>query len=714
MTLTDTSNQETVRSPRKRGGLSIQSKLLLMLLGVSLISSIIVGVIGYTSGRDSLREAAVDQLTTIRELRSAELSEYIEGVKRGAALNSRNLSAQNASIAFNEGWDQLAAQPLDPQFRQGLEAWYRDVFVPQYEQRSQRERSDTALIPESSAGQYLQYQYSTKFDDFDEAITYEDAGDGSAWSAAHARYHDYFQRLVEIAGYEDVLLMNLEGDVVYTAYKGIDLGISLNEGPYRDTQLADAYRTAIATNSVMTVEIRDLEPWAPSLGRHAMWIVSPVGNDSRITGALAMQVSLDHLNAVMSGDQQWAEQGLGETGEVYVAGRDELMRTVSREMVEHPDTYAERAIANGTSPSIAERMVFLGGTVGLQPVNTEAVQQALAGQTGTGIGKEYIGDESITAYKPADIEGLDWVVVARIESSEAFAPVTAFTRNLLLSTLGILLGVSVLSLLLAQVFSRPINRLVDAVRRVAGGDLAVQVPVGSRDEFGDLGSAFNDMASSLRVKQELIDQQRDENKRLMNTLMPETVAERYKQGDEAISEQHENVSVVFAELVGFDDYARALDSESEIGQLNALMRGFDEAAEQAGIEKVRTLRGGYLASSGLIVPRVDNVRRAVDFAVQMRAVVERFNSQHGSSIGVRAGVDTGTVTSGLVARTNLAYDLWGDAVNLAYQIRGVSREPGIYVSQTVRDRMQDVMPFTEAGTVELRGTAQKVYRIADQ
>ena len=165
--------------------------------------------------------------------------------------------------------------------------------------------------------------------------------------------------------------------------------------------------------------------------------------------------------------------------------------------------------------------------------------------------------------------------------------------------------------MLAQVFTRPIHRLVGAVHRVAEGDLDVQVPQGSRDEFGDLGSAFNDMASSLRIKQDLIEEQQRENEKLLHTLMPETVAAKYKQGDEAITEAHENVSVVFAELVGFDDFVRGRSAEEEIGLLNTLMRGFDEAAEKTGVEKVRTLRGGYLASCGLVVPRVDNVRRSV-------------------------------------------------------------------------------------------------------
>jgi class 3 adenylate cyclase len=350
--------------------------------------------------------------------------------------------------------------------------------------------------------------------------------------------------------------------------------------------------------------------------------------------------------------------------------------------------------------------------VQLQPVAYTAVNEALAGRTGVAVAPDYTNSNSLVAYAPLQIEGLDWVIVAHIDAAEAFAPVAAFTRGVLLSLLGIVLVVSLLSLLLAQVFTRPINRLVAAVRRVAGGDLAVEVPYGSRDEIGDLGTAFNDMASSLRIKQELIDVQTAENEKLMHTLMPESMAKRYKEGEESISEEHDNVAVVFAELVGFDGYAHKLSSDEEVTQLNLLMRGFDEAAERAGVEKVRTLRGGYLASSGLVVPRVDNVRRAVEFARELRTVVERFNTQHGSSIELRAGVDSGTVTSGLVARTNLAYDLWGDAVSLAYRVRNVGGQSGVFVSQSVRDRLAETTDFVEAGSVDLQGKTQSVWRLA--
>lgn len=720
MTQESTSEEKTGRSkgrsPFARGGLSIQSKLLIMLLGVSLVSSIVVGAIGFINGRQSLHDAAVDQLITIRSMRAAEITDEIERIKRDASLDSRNLSAQTLSRAMNEAFDELQQREQSPEDLTRLEEYHADAFIPQLEDRAGTEFGDTAFIPESNAGQYLQLQYTTRnldFDaDYDTLLRFDDSGDGTAYSAAAGRYGDYFTRLVDQAGYEDALLLNLEGDVVYSAYKGIELGTNLNTGPYRDTQFAQSYRDTISTNSVDSIGMTDFERWIPSMNMPSMWVVSPVGNDSEITGAIAFQISLADINDVMTGNEKWKAQGLGDTGEVYLVGRDDLMRSTSRKLVEDPDGYAQLLTNGGIAPSIAERIAAIRGTVLLQPVNTFAVQEAQAGRSGTITGRDYVGGDSVTAYAPLDIEGLDWVVIARIDSTEAFAPVTEFTRNVLLSLLGILLGVALLSLVLAQVFTRPIHRLVGAVHRVAEGDLDVQVPQGSRDEFGDLGSAFNDMASSLRIKQDLIEEQQKENEKLLHTLMPESVANKYKQGDEAISEAHENVSVVFAELVGFDEHARGLSAEEEIGQLNTLMRGFDEAAEKAGVEKVRTLRGGYLASSGLVVPRVDNIRRAVDFARNLVGVLDRFNAQNGTSIALRAGVDTGTVTSGLVARTSLAYDLWGDAVNLAYRVRSVTGEPGIYVSQAVRDRTQELITYVEAGTVEARGKTETVWKVS--
>lgn len=679
----------------RKAGLGIQSKLLVMLLGVSVLSTLVIGTIGFVSGRQSLEDAAFRQLTSLRELRAGEVQRTFDGMRAGVILDSRNASAVAASKAFNAAFQELQSSQLSAEQSAAVDAYYENSFVPKLEERSGTKSDPAGFLPDSAAQRYLQYYYTIPFENYDEAIKVNDAGDGSAWSAVHAQYHDTFREMTVQLGYEDALLLDTEGNVVYSAYGGVDLGTNVLSGPYQGA-LGAAYEQAIRTNTVDSAVMSDFERYQPSLDVPTAWIVSPIGSGGNTTGALAVQIPIATINSVMTGDNGWKADGLGATGEVYLAGPDEVMRSVSRQLIEDPEAYVEAVVAAGTSRDIAEREAAVGGSILLQPVKTRAVEAALKGETGTVIADEYEGKETLVAYAPLEIPGVDWVIVAKMDSSEAFAPVNEFTRNLLISAAALILLVSLLSLLLAQVFTRPLRRLGTAVERVAAGDLGIEVDATSRDEFGDLGIAFNGMSRSLRLKADLLDEQLAENEKLLLTLMPETVARRYREGEETIAEDHEDVAVLFADIMGFDEYAASRASEASLADLNGIVRGFDEAADALGIERVRTLRDGYLASSGLVVPRLDNARRALDFAVEMRRVIERFNSASGAKLALRAGVDAGTVTSGLVGRSSIAYDLWGDAVTLAHRVQGASDSPGIFVSERVYDLLRDSYSFTAA------------------
>ncbi|MGK9147489.1 HAMP domain-containing protein [Plantibacter flavus] len=694
-----------------RPAFSIQSKLLVMLLLVSVGASVVTGIVGYLSGSESLRQASFERLTELRESRAREITNYYQQTADSLVVYTRGTTVVDAMNGFHNAFHELEEQPVDPARATKVESFYTDTFVPALAERTGDEADPKAFIPTNPAQTYLQSTYTPTDLDYDTAITVDDAGDGSTWSSVNAVYNDYFREIINRFGYEDALLIDDEGDVVYSAFKGPDLGTNVLTGPYKGGVLESGFTAAMRSNAVDYTAITDFERYQPSLNVPTQWIFSPVGQNGQIDGVMALQVPIDQINRIMTSDGDWKQDGLGETGETYLAGPDELMRSNSRLLIEDPKAYLKRSVAAGTPPQDAQRAVEVEGTIEIQPVRTASVERALAGETGTLIGPGYLGGENLTAYTPLDIDGLQWVLVARIDASEAFAPVTDFTRNLIISVLAIIVVVSLLSLALAQVFARPVRALVGAVRRVAGGDYSTEVPNNRRDEFGDLGSAFNDMSRSLRLKQELIDEQRAENEKLLLTLMPASVAKRYKDGEETISEVHQDVSVIFADLVGFDDLTRGLDSERELALLNDLVRSFDEAAERLGIEQVRTLREGYLASCGLIVPRVDNVRRTLDFALEMRTIVDRFNAQHKASLTLRVGVDAGIVTSGLVGRTSMAYDMWGDAVSLANRVQSVSGQPGIFVSERVRDRMQDTVTFEPAGTVETREGEQAVWRV---
>ncbi|MGB3481436.1 MAG: adenylate/guanylate cyclase domain-containing protein [Mycobacterium sp.] len=693
--------------------ISIQSKLLVMLLLTSVLSAAVVGFIGYQSGQDSLRASVFDGLTEIRDAQNRQLRAQLADLQNSLVIYSRGSTATQAIQAFTDGFDQLAATPVTPDQQRSIVDFYTNHFAKNEAEEIGADIDVPATLPKGNAAQYLQAHYTTPFPDPDQAIDNDDAGDGSAWSAANARFNDFFREIVTRFEYEDALLLDTRGNVVYSAYKGVDLGSNVFTGPFRGGELGDAYEQALRSNVADYVGITDFGYYAPA-DEPTAWLVAPVGPPDQVEGVLALQFPVSKINRLMTMDRRWEESGMGVTGETIIAGPDDLMRSDSRVFLEDPQRYKREVIEAGTPPDVADKALRQHGTTLVQPIQTDAARQAQRGNSGTLIAPDYLGQQTLQAYAPVDIPGLHWSVIAKINTQEAFAPVSAFTRTLVLSTAAIIFVVCLAAMLFSRLFVRPIRRLETGAQQISSGNYEINLPVTSRDEFGDLTAAFNDMSRNLAIKDELLNEQRRENDRLLLSLMPETVAQRYREGEENITQDHQDVTVIFADIVGLDQLSSGMSSEENLAVVNRLVREFDAAADDLGIEQVRTLHNGYLASCGLNIPRLDNVRRTVDFAAEMQRIIDRFNGETDSDLRLRAGIDTGTVTSGLVGRSSLAYDMWGTAVNLAYQAQSGSPQPGVYVTSRVYDLMRDSKDFTSAGVIGGEDGDEPIWRLTDR
>ena len=693
--------------------ISIQSKLLAMLLVTSVLCAGVVGFIGYQSGRSSLRTSVFDSLTEIRGSQARQLESQFSDLKNSLVVYTRGATTTEAVRAFTAGFDQLNDATINPAQWQSVVDYYNKQFKNAEENQTGNNLNVAALLPQSNAQRYLQAYYTAPFSDWDKAIAFDDARDGSPWSAASAQFNDFFREIVKRFEFEDALLLDTRGNVVYSAYKGVDLGTNILTGPYREGELDKVYEKALSSNAVDYVGITDFGDYQPA-DEPTAWMVSPVGQGGRVEGALALQFPVSKINRLMTFDKQWEAAGMGKTGETFLVGPDGLMRSDSRMFLENREQFKRDVVEAGTPPSVAESSIRQGGTTLVQPVETEASRLAQRGQDGTLIEDDYLGHRSLQAYAPLDLPGLNWSVIAKIDTSEAFAPVSAFTRTLVLSTAAIIFVVCLAAMLLARLFVRPIRRLEAGAQQISAGDYNVTLPVRTRDEFGDLTVAFNDMSRNLAIKEDLIAEQRQENDRLLLSLMPEPVVQRYREGEETIAQDHKNVTVVYADIIGLDELTSELTSDELLAIVNKLTRQFDAAAENLGVEQVRTLHNGYLASCGMSVPRLDNVRRTVDFAMEMERVIDRFNVETGNELELRAGIDTGTVTSGLVGRSTLAYDMWGSAVNVAYQVQSGSPQPGIYVTSRVYDAMRDTRDFSPAGEVGGDSDSEPVWRLTER
>lgn len=678
-----------------------------MLLGVSIVSILATGLISYRLASTALTQASKDKLVAVGDARLKQITAAEASLRTNTVLNSTGI-AQNAMRDFEAGYKALGA-PVSAADRAAVESYYQKVFVPNLAPHVAGEVAPQAFYPRNNAGWYLQAKYTAPFTDFDKAVENDNAGDGSAWSTAHDKYHPFFRNVTEQNGFEDVMLVDPDGNSVYTTYKGADLGVNLLDGAYRDSALAAAIKNVLKANSVNAFAVVDYEAYAPSYNTPTIFGVSPIGVDGKLTGVLVVQLPVESINNTMTGKGTWASSGLGKSGEVFLVGPDHTMRSTSRLLLQNPSEYRQLTIDAGTPAAVADAIVKDKNPILLQKVDSPSVSMALAGKTGTVTETDYLGRKVITAYAPLNVDGLTWAVIAQVDEDEALAPVMNLFRVLAAITLGAVLLITLLSTLLARAFTRPVKRLLTGVREVAGGNLSARVEPKGDDEFADLGLAFNDMATSLSTKQELLDEQLQENHRIVSTLMPETVARRYREGEQNIVEEHVDVSVVYGTIDGLDESSRGRSAEESLSLLNEIVRVVDRAAERHGLEKVRTLRSGFSATCGLVVPRVDHASRCLDFAKEVQRDVAMVGSQHGIPLAIRAGIDSGPVTSGLVGGSAV-YDLWGDSVNLAFRVQS-DNQPGIYVTQAVYDTVRDAVPFSEAGQIQTKTGLQQAWRV---
>lgn len=672
--------------------LSIQSKLMLMLLLVSLSSSTVIAFQGYRSGKKALEESIFRQLTSLRASRSEQVETYFDSLEAGIRNTSTSPFTLQATQEFRTAYDKLQSAEIPKAWDQEIDTYYTESFLPRLIENVEGEPTLGIYRPFRKASRYLQYQYiANNPKKIGEKQRLLAANDGSEYSKVHAKNHPFFKNLVEQFGFYDVFLIDPKGNIIYSVFKEVDFGTSLQEGPFSETNLAEAFRLAIKRERGGVI-ITDFEAYRASYGAPAAFIVSPLYTGSALAGVIAAQLPVDRLNDIMTSGGEWELEGLGKTGATYLVGDDNLVRSQSRFLIENPEGYLADIASQGSSEAKIKRIKSLSTAILLQEVNSPVVDTALSGESGTVVRKDHRGQPVLTAYGPLQINGLRWAILADIDTSEAFIPIRKFERIIIATTAALMLGVSLIALALARQFLRPINRLTEGFDAIQKGKTNIEIPVDSQDEFGHLTEAFNSTVKNINRKNKMVKAKEAENRALLATIVPEDVAKRMRQGEKNIADTFSDVTVLFANLDGFSSLADSLTPQETIGLLNEIVINFDEAAERFGVEKVKTLGSSYMAVCGLAIPRLDSCKRMVDFALEMLLRTAAFNRTHNLNLQIQIGINTGEVVAGVVGSEKFIYDIWGNTVNTSHHIHSL-RDDAIQITEAVYQRVGTAYDF---------------------
>jgi class 3 adenylate cyclase len=206
----------------------------------------------------------------------------------------------------------------------------------------------------------------------------------------------------------------------------------------------------------------------------------------------------------------------------------------------------------------------------------------------------------------------------------------------------------------------------------------------------------------LRVQHRLLEVEQEKSERLLLNVLPKPIAERLKSGEEVIADGIDEVSVLFADIVGFTPFAEKLLPEDVVKLLNETFSTFDRFADEAGLEKIKTIGDAYMVAGGLPNPRPDHAEAIAKMAIRMRDSVAELAGESGP-MAVRIGIDSGPVVAGVIGRRKFSYDLWGDTVNTASRMESHGVPGKIQVTPRVFERLKGRAEFEERGPVDIKG-----------
>ena len=213
---------------------------------------------------------------------------------------------------------------------------------------------------------------------------------------------------------------------------------------------------------------------------------------------------------------------------------------------------------------------------------------------------------------------------------------------------------------------------------------------------------FYALAALRRAESEL-QQQHMRSEALIETVMPPSIAARLKSGEERIADRIENLSVLFADIVDFTGAAHDLPPGEVVDYLDGLVRAFDALCETHGAEKIKTIGDSYMAVSGLQGEGIAGAIRIGRLALAMLEMIDECPPLDNRRLTLRIGIHCGPAIAGVIGETRIAYDVWGEAVNMASRMESQGVPGRIQLSEAFNSLTGPNFIFEERGTIDIKG-----------
>ncbi len=193
-----------------------------------------------------------------------------------------------------------------------------------------------------------------------------------------------------------------------------------------------------------------------------------------------------------------------------------------------------------------------------------------------------------------------------------------------------------------------------------------------------------------------------ENERLLLNILPASIAERLRGGEDVIADRFDELTVLFADCVGFTAMSSHLPPSEVVQQLNGVFSIFDRLADAYDLEKIKTIGDAYMVVGGL-TPGGDHPERVAAMGLDMLTEIARMREVSPTALNVRVGMHVGPAVAGVIGLKKFMYDVWGDTVNIASRMESLGSPGRIQVTESTYQRLNHAFEFEPRGPIEVKG-----------
>ena len=660
--------------------------LIISMLVAGLVPLIGTGLYALNGAEKALQSKGFDQLQSLKTVKKETIENYIKQIENQVITLSENQMTIEMMSDSKKGFQSLINTVNNDknklaEYRRELRRFYDNEFGRKFTAETEESIASAQLLPDSDTGIFAQYLYiADNKHPLGSKSQLDDPNDGSLYSQTHSGYHPAMRSYLEKFGYYDIFLVDHQtGDIVYSVFKEIDYATNLYTGAHKDSGLAEVVRKAASARVKDETFVTDFAGYLPSYNAPASFIASPIFDAGDMLGILVFQMPVEEIN-----NRLIVKEGLGESGEVYLVGADNLMRSQSRFSEEN--------------------------TILTTKIETATAKAAIAGGEGAEITPDYRGINVLSAYAPLNIKGLDWVILAEIDEEEAFRTVNALKIAIMIA---MAIAVAFI-ILIAVLFVRSVMKQLGAdpsevrmlAEGIASGDLTMDLSrVDKKKRVGVYAAMINMQEQLIEVVQQI------QNNADQISSAAAQVSDTATALSEAASEQAASVEETSASI---EQMGASISQNSENSQLTDTIASQSASSAGDGGEAVAET----LAAMTQIAEKISIIE---DIAYQtnmlaLNAAIEAARAgEHGKGFAVVAAEVRKLAERSQVAAAEIS-TLSGDSVKVAETAGSLLAKMVPDITRTA-ELVQEITAASEeqsSGVGQINSAMQQLDKVTQQ